>query len=520
MRQQRGVLTIIAFGLALGAAVALISLVFFNNILMAAAVALFVATLAISLVSPQAALFSLIFAGLLEGLYKGLAPSLFSLLVKDIFLGLLFLRLFWFSQSTRDFSWLRQPFTAPAAAFSLYCIAMMFAPSTRSILLALAGLRAWLLWMPVYYPVYHLFDNRKVIMNVLTVLMYIQFPICVYGIIQGNIGYEHMRFIPGFYEQTRRYGTGVAPDDPSLQGGEGQSAFEEASAPIMNVRACSIYNTPADLGVMASLTVLLALGMLGMARTPGHRLFFLLTALAGAGAQLASGSRAPMVGLVVGLMAMTLVSRRKGMVVLGIAIIAFSSLYMLRDITGGGAVRLEQKLTIAGAFERSMYPLKIGWKQGLAHPLGNGIATGVGMGRVFYSAGLEAARGTRWVENEFGRALTELGFVGTALWMWMVLGAMGLCVKAIRSLGLRREGMLAAGMFGFMVAIFTQLGVGSALYGANGGMYFWIFAAAIIRLSQIAKAEPVYEPTVNLSLPARPHRYGFIRTRDPMRIYR
>lgn len=463
-----------------------------KGLLSALSIGVFAILLIVSFASVDAAFWSLILAALFEALYKGASASVFTLLVKDFFLAVMLLRLFWVSQRSRDFRWLHQPLTIPAAIFTIYCAALIFAPSTRSVLLAFAGFRAWILWMPVYFPVFAYFSNKAVITKFLLAVMLIQLPISLYGIIQGNIGYEHTKFIPGFYQNTQFYGAEIL--EPT------QSGSDAGSRPLMNVRACSIYTLPATLGSMAALTVLLSIGILAWTSSQPLRLVALCTALAGAGALLASGSRAPMISLGAGLLVMTVMSRRRIAVLTGALVIIIGSVYVLKDLAGGGAVRLEKRLSVAGSIHRTMAPLMLGIDQGFLHPFGNGIATGIGVGRVFSDAGLATAQGTRWIENEYGRALMELGLVGAPLWLFMLLTIAWQCGRATWELGDRAEGALCVAMFSVMVSVFVQLSVGSALYGAQPGLYFWIFAAAIIRLREFASAEP----TLEVSQPVRP----------------
>jgi O-antigen ligase len=277
----------------------------------------------------------------------------------------------------------------------------------------------------------------------------------------------------------------------------------------MAVRACSIFLSPGYFGGMAAMAALLSLGLLSWARSVVLRWLAVVSALAAVGGLLASGSRAPMVGLIVGLVAMTLVSRRRGMVTVGIIIVALGSVYLLRDMVGAGAGRIERQLTVALALQRSLQPLGFGLEAALDHPLGRGIATGQGAGRLVHSGAItaEASEGARFIENEFGRALAELGFPGTALWMWMVLTPLVGTYRAVRKLGSQRAGVLAAALFGAMIASFVQLGVGSALY-QGAGMYYYLFAAMAQRLTELPV---VAVETVPAPSPLR--RHGFVYER-------
>jgi len=484
----RGLSGPLGFIAATVAAVGMFFLAVTQGLPMAIAFAAMVIALFIAFNSDEGGIYCLIIAALMEAIYKSMSANMITMLVKDIFLVILLLRLFWVSQRRRDFTWLNQPFTAAAVCFVAYCVALMFAPSTRSILLALAGLRVWTLWMPAYFPFYHYFTDLSKITRFLTILIYIMLPVSVYGIVQGNIGYAHTKVLPSFYKLTQFYQSDYHPEDEAAEQDQGGAGFEASFKPIMNVRACSIHISPGTFGAMSALMVLLSVGYAGYTTSPQGRVWAITSGLAAAGGLLASGSRAPMMGLLIGVLAMTIVARRRAALVGGLVIIGLVSVFFLRDLAGGGAIRLQKRLSVPIVLSRSLEPLETGLEQGLAHPFGNGIATGIGMGRVFYKAGLETAEGTKWVENEFGRALAELGFFGTGVWLFMIVGILRHCARAIRQIGGAREGFLAAGMFGAMISVFAQLMVGSALYGAHGGLYYWIFAAAIMRMADFVTA--------------------------------
>jgi hypothetical protein len=481
--------------------------------LMALGFAAFAAAVFWAFNSDDGGVYCLIFAALFEAIYKSVTANMITMLVKDMFLGIMLLRLFWVSQREREFRWLHQPFTAAAVCFVAYCVALIFSPSTRSALLALAGLRAWVLWMPVYFPFYHYFDSVGKISRLLGLLLLIMLPVSAYGIIQGNIGYDHLRVLPNFYKITQFYQSDYHPEDDASEG-VGGAGFEANFSPLMNVRACSIHISPGSFGAMCAILVLLSLGYAAYTRSPSMRVLAILSGLAAAGGLLASGSRAPMMGLAVGLVAMTLVARRRAGIVVGVVFFALVSVFFLRDVVGGGALRLEKRLSMDIVIERALMPMERGIRMAMDHPFGNGIATGVGMGRVFYQSGLQTADNTQWVENEFGRALAELGFFGTALWLFMVIGIVWRCVRAIGELGPTPEGLLAAGMFGAMMSVFAQLSVGSALYGAHSGIYFWVCAAAIVRLAEHLAAarrestdtpDEALRPTGSLGSPVPAH---------------
>ncbi len=433
----------------------------------------------------EVAIYSFILVALLEGLYKAMAPNMLTMLLKDIFLAILWLRLLLRSRQQRDFRWLQQPFTLAAICFTLYCIAEMFAPTTRSFLLALAGLRAWLLWMPAFFPFYAYFQSQERIVRFVLILSALMFPVSIYGIIQANIGYQHLQVIPGFYRIVKWYQlTGYASEAEGILW----------SRPIMSIRATSIHIAPATFGAMSAVLVLLSLGFATYTASLRLRLGMILSGLAAAGGLLASGSRAPMLGLLIGLGTMFFVVRRRSALFIAAGLLGLVSGFVIHDFALGGAWRIRTMLRLERVWARVWEPLQIGLEQGLQHPLGVGIATEVGAGRLFQGARLPQPS-IRWVENEFGRALSELGFPGLFLWLWLIAGILWHCGKAVRRMGDTPESLLAAGMFGGMISVFAQLSVGSALYNAHAGLYYWIWAAAILRLYEFGEEARAQTPT-------------------------
>lgn len=484
-----GMATVVFAAIGIFAAAGLLSLTFSQGVVMSLGFGLFVALVLWAMSSTGVAFYALLASALLEALYKGLVPSMLTMLIKDVFLLILIMRLVMVAQRTRDYSWLKQSFSTPALLLFIYCTALMFTPNTNSLLLALAGLRVWMLWMPVFFPVYYYFRSRATVMKFLTVVLAINLPVSIYGIIQGNIGYEHTKVIPGFYAVTKWYQSDVhepAGDEQELGGSE---AIDREFNPIMSVRACAIHISPGTFGSMSCILVLLSMGMAICVTRPSARFWCIVSALAAIGGMLASGSRAPVFGLAGGLIALILLSPRRAGMIAAVLLVGMLGIFVLKDVTGAGAERLQKRLSVSDAIERTMYPFRIGFESALERPFGTGIATGVGVGRVFYGSKLKSAEDYRWVENEFGRALIELGIIGTFFWVLMLCRVMMQSFRAARYVLPTGWGGLSAAIVAAMVSIVIQLGVGSALYNAHPGLYFWIFAAAIVRLGEFAAKE-------------------------------
>jgi len=206
-----------------------------------------------------------------------------------------------------------------------------------------------------------------------------------------------------------------------------------------------------------------------------------------------SASRAPLLGLLVGGVGI-LILVRKPSLLLAAALIALLGVWQLDRFAGGAFERRYNEVylnapTIAG---RALYPFSQGLTAALDHPFGLGVATGVGIGRAGYllSGSEIAAESAGGLENEYGRALRELGLPGTLLFLWML----GLVIQAgfvaYRRCRTSQYRMMAGACVGVTLSVLAQLLVGSALYVAPGGLIFWLFYAIALRLPDLEAADP------------------------------
>lgn len=430
------------------------------------------ASVVASLASLDVAVACLITLGFLDGFIKGMDPSKLSVFIKDVFLLIAFTRWIWLGLSRRRWPALRMPFTVPALLFVVYCTAEMFNTTTADFRVALAGFRTWVVWIPVAYVAHEMARTRKNVQGLMVLIIVMGLLTGIYGIIQYRIGFGHLiNLSPGFAFYARRFG-----------------------APGETVRATSTFVSPGAFGAAMSLSCVIALA--GAVFLPGR----LLRVLSGAAAAVclvglgASASRAPLLGLVAGGVAL-LVLMRKPRVIAALMLIALLVAWIANSFAGGAFARRynRQMLSPGGIYSRVAIPFRHGWESVQQHPLGVGVATGIGIGR-----GAEAFGGAEtlriggaggFVENEYGRALRELGVPGVALWLWMLWRVFRMNLATYRRCRTSEYRLLAAACLGVTISIFFQLAVGSALYLAPGGLLFWAFAAISYRLPEIEARE-------------------------------
>ncbi len=437
------------------------------------AVGVFVAALA----SLEVALLALIIVAFMDGFTKCLVISPATLLAKDIMLIIALVRWLWMGLAAQRWGALRLPVILPAFLLTLYCIAQMFNTETASPLVALAGLRSWIIWIGVVIVAYEYIRTRAHIERVLVLIMVLALATGIYGIVQYNLGFGHLyRLSEGFdYYGDFTWGTGV--------------------------RAVSTFVGPGAFGDAMSLSAIFCIG--GVMYIRGKQWFKIMlvaTAAVCVVAMATSGSRAPLLGLVVGGLSLLVLVRRPqflfGAIVAGIlAVVVLNSF-------AGGAFEARYNPRMVNYFvvvSRSIGPLKQGLRSALTRPLGVGVATGVGVGRGLDMFGGESIRVKRtaggMVENEYGRAMRELGIPGFALFLWLLYAVVKMSILSFSRAQTIASRSLIAACLGVIISTLARLAVGSALYLAPSGPLFWLAAAIAVRTADIeaASMEEAYQ---------------------------
>ncbi len=492
MRRARGsaqgvlVAVLVAGGLLL--ALALVVMVGEGQVARAFLIALGVGALLAACASLDLAVALLLIVSFLDGFLKGIDPSKLSVFAKDIALLIAFARWGWANLLRRHWPALRMPVTIPALLFVVYCSMEMFNTASADWRVALAGLRTWIVWIPVAYVVYDVARNRANVQRLMLIVIVMAFLTGLYGMIQYRIGFAHLQALgPGFDFYARRFG-----------------------APGEAVRATSTFVSPGVLGAAMSLSAVIALaGALFLPRN-FLKIFSAATAavcLVGLGS---SASRAPLLGLVAGGAAL-LILMRKPRLVIALLLIAGVFVWLTSSFAGGAFARRynREMLRPEGMVNRVLIPLQHGWDSLREHPLGVGVATGAGIGRGADALGRPAMRigeAGGFVENEYGRALRELGFPGIILFLWLLYRVLAGNIRSYRACRSPAYRAVAAACVSVTISIIFQLSVGSALYLAPGGLLFWTCYAVSQRLPELEAAEltPVAQPEAPaLSVPAK-----------------
>ncbi|MCD6361448.1 MAG: O-antigen ligase family protein, partial [Armatimonadetes bacterium] len=434
--------------------------------------------------SVETGLMALIFVASTDGFLKGISPGWYTQVLKDYLLALCLLRWGWMSALGYRRESVHQPVVMPIIMFVMWCAMQMFNTTTHSVLLALAGLRAWIIWTAVFFVAYDHIRTRAQLERMLLYITFLLIPIAVYTVVQYNIGYDHLyRLGPGFRSYAK---AGYYTDDFQVE-----------------MRPAATMISPHNNAAAMSCGLLMALGGFWFFRR--HKLWQVATiaALPLEGvAMLLTAARAAFASTVIAAAVLLVLVRRTGVAVV-MGLVVMIAVTQVDRLTGGHA--MERLTGVVTRFDESVNRAWTPWHTAMLyardHPLGSGVATGHAAGRVLWGefkgkSGL--AERIPWAENEWGRALIELGIPGLMLFAWMIFSVLKSMYRIHSQLKTREYRWLAAGLLAACIGVIARLAVGAALYTWPEAILFWIYVAGCLRLPQmeaeeLSRAEPAAE---------------------------
>ena len=427
--------------------------------------ALAVAAVVLALVSSVEGLAMLMLVSAIDGISKGVLPGWFTLLLKDVVLWACLLRwLFLQLQGFRSEA-LRTRTALYLFLFSAWVLLETANVATGSALAALAGLRSWIGWLPVFFLAYDALRHRSQILPFLITMVLAAALVGLYGVIQQQIGYDHLLRISRNFEYVQRLGIveGV-------------------------YRSMSTLPHPGIFGhyMATMLPMALALGLASFLPVSVRAMSLAATVLIAAGA-ISSGGRLAAAAMLSTAVLVFLLARHARTVLSGAILLTILGYAALRLAAPQAVERISWLFEPTWTLNRILTPLSRGWQSALRHPLGVGVATGIGIGR---AAGLlgggatvsDIAAGV--VEGEFGRAFRELGFPGGFLLIALCLHALRAGFGALAATRPAEYRFLTAGLFAMVFSEILGLFVGPAFYLMPVAGLFWVALASLIRIGR------------------------------------
>ncbi|NLO06307.1 MAG: hypothetical protein GX131_10820 [candidate division WS1 bacterium] len=430
-----------------------------------------------ALSSLEFGIMALIFIASIDGFLKGLSPGWHTQLLKDYLLAVCLLRWAWLSVLGHRRNSMRHPLSLPILLFAGWCVMQLFNARSASPILGLAGLRVWILWLPLFFVVYDYCRSRQQIERLILFIVVLLIPISIYGIYQYKFGLGHLHGLSsGFDVYTySRYAT----EDYQL----------ETRPPATMISAH---------GFASTLVMVILIGIGGVPYFRNRRTWqgVLILGLPLFGtALLLTAVRNAYGSLVMALLFLMGLIRRPDLAILT-AIVGLIAVTQVGSLTGGNAMNRLNSIVTSPEYtqRRIMRPWQNAIRWAGQHPLGGGVAGGaIGRGRMLWGVVSIRDYGPEhlmpWAENDYARSMIELGIPGFLLFVWMLYSVGRTALRAYRAAAESRDRWLLAGMLSAVVSMYFRLLVGPALYGWPEAIIFWCYAAMAARLPEIEAVE-------------------------------
>lgn len=438
-----------------------------------------VAVTLLALARMEWAILGLVAMSNFDGFLKPLFAERFSLFFKDYFVLLALVRWLWGLLAGEQRPSLRTGLAIPAALFIGYAVAELGNPNAPSVLAGLAGLRAWIIWIPVFFIAYDYMRSKAEIERLWVFATAISGIVAAYGIVQYFIGLEHLYALSPRFEVYAR------------------SAYVTASGE----RITRVIGTMVHAGTFGGAMGFMALVGSGIAfasRSRAARLLAIICVPVVVVGMFLSGSRAAMIVAAVGLLLFVVLARRP-VLLLGAGLLILVSFWQATRVTGGAVEERLESATWEYSSIRVTYPFVRGLNMALAHPFGLGIASGIGVGGFGLQPG--SYKGA-FLENDFGRALGELG-IGALLYCLLLAAAVLSAARAYLRTADESSSVLSAALIGALAGPLIGLAAGASLYLVPGAIYFWLALASVLRLGSSEDGIPgTSTPPVEAQAPA------------------
>lgn len=474
----------------LGALVAVLAIILSKGALVSVVLwGLAILALIMAIGPPVPAMVMLIVVSSLDGILKGVATGWLTLLFKDIVLWLAVIRWLGMRQTGLYAKVPRVSTIYLMLVFVLWVCAEGVSIFSTSWVAALAGIRTWVGWMPAFFVAYEgIREHRDVTVLWLGIVVTAGL-VGAYGVIQQSLGYEHLLAVSSGFSYVDRTQLGAG-----------------------SYRAISTLSHPGIFGHFMATVLPVGLAFFLASLLPSrHRLLSGLAALGMAGGALASGGRLAMASLLTCGVLFVLLSRQARVVLVGIIVLAVVGAAAVHLVAPQAVRRVSSLFQLGATLQRVVHPLRQGWRAIREHPLGTGVATGVGIGRAArFLGGIEIqSEASGMIEGDYGRAFRELGLPGGLLFLYLVGHVLWRGLVLQRRVQHRGWRVVSAALFAVLFSEALGLTVGPSFYLMPVAGLFWLAYASLLRLAQLTPDLEGPGPE-----PAPPHAQGRPPSRD------
>lgn len=382
-------------------------------------------------------------------------------LIKDLFVGLLFLVLAGILIARGVFPIPRIAWLLPFVAFAVVYLGEVFNPHLPNLLVGLVGVRTTLLYFLLVPVAYWFFDTRERVLRFFVFMAVVSIPVAVFGIVQYYMGPEWMlEMSPGF-KPAVFYAYGLDPRPET-----------------MYFRTFSTFVQTGGFSAYLVFVMLITLALWAIPRMRSHRpwiaaLFVLLFL-----AQLTTGGRSTMVFFLVAV-AFWIFVQRAPMRLTPLLILLPVLLLGTVSVFGEGFVeRYASILDLDFVAERNI-PLVTGWLKESMNTEWAGLGAGYASVAARHVGATPLNVGP--VENGLAKMRFEAGLPGMILFVFFVLALGFHCVRqAVRVHDPQLRWFTTACAAFILVNLFS-IPMGTPFDASPTNTYIWFFAGFLAR---------------------------------------
>lgn len=352
--------------------------------------------------------------------------------------------------------------TATFVAFALLTFLFLFMPSPVSAFGMLVAVKQRLLYIPLVYVGYHFVRDERDYFGLMRVLAITSIPVSIFGIYLYFVGPIGLTSIGAKYSAIIGSTTG--------------------SHGIAFWRVPSTFNSPGQFGCFLLANGAAMLGVLfGAGASKKLRTVTIVAMVCLLGALLVSGSRTPLLMLLLVAALMLIMTGRLGGI--GLAAAGAYVVFAVAFSYFGGGV--EDRVGSIASWEH-VERFKTTYFGQLFIQFLEESPMGFGLGRATIGARhFNQLQNVMLVESYFGIIAAEMGILGLAVFSWMIAAILALMAKM-------RKAMVTSPLYVnwlslaiVLALIIGLLPVGTPIDSSPGNLYFWFFLGMIVKMHDL-----------------------------------
>jgi hypothetical protein len=391
-------------------------------------------------------------------------------LVKDVFLGLLFVALAVHLIPRGDFPVPRFFWVPVFIAFGVVYAVQVFNPHLPNILVGLVGLRVTLLYFLMVPIAYWFFESRERALHFLKFMVGLSVPVAVFGIVQYFMGPAWMISLSPGFERAVFYAYGL---DPQVE-----NRYFRTFSTFVHTGGFSQY---------LALLMLLTVASWPLTRTLRHRVFLFLVFTVQFLALLTTGGRTSLIVFLSSLVLWLVLQRGTIRLAPVLALLPVLFMVMATTVGPGFLDRFASLLDLEYVQERNI-PLLTGWFEESMKADWTGL--GAGYASVASRHVGITPLNVSVVENGLAKMRFEAGLLGLILYTVLLICLMYFCARQafrVTDPGVR---WFSSACAAYVIVNVALVPIGTPFDVSPTNIYLWFFVGFLGRAPSLVAIDP------------------------------